>query len=56
MRIRVGPPPKFEPMPGTEFAIDADLVLLAMGFSGPVKQGMIEQLGVESGRARKRGN
>ena len=27
--------------------MDADLVLLAMGFTGPVKQGMIEQLGVE---------
>ncbi|HKQ86342.1 MAG TPA: glutamate synthase subunit beta, partial [Candidatus Acidoferrales bacterium] len=45
--IRVGPPPKFEPVPGTEFAIEADLVLLAMGFTGPVKQGMIERLGVE---------
>jgi glutamate synthase (NADPH/NADH) small chain len=44
--IRVGPPPKFEPMPGTEFDLDADLVLLALGFTGPVKQGMIEQLGV----------
>ena len=45
--IRVGPPPKFEAMPGTEFTLDADLVLLALGFTGPVKQGMIEQLGVE---------
>jgi glutamate synthase (NADPH) small chain len=45
--IRVGPPPKFEAMPGTEFTIDADLVLLALGFTGPVKHGMIEQLGVE---------
>lgn len=45
--VRVGPPPKFEAMPGTEFTIDADLVLLALGFTGPVKQGMIEQLGVE---------
>ena len=33
-------------MPGTEFALEADLVLLALGFLGPVKQGMIEQLGV----------
>ena len=32
--------------PGTEFTIDVDLVLLAMGFTGPVKNGMIEQLGV----------
>ena len=45
--VRVGPPPKFEPIPGTEFAIEADLVLLAMGFTGPVKHGMVEQLGVE---------
>ncbi len=30
--IRVGPPPKFEPIPGAEFTLDADLVLLAMGF------------------------
>ena len=45
--IRVGPPPKFEAMPGTEFTIDADLVLIAMGFLGPVKNGMIETLGVK---------
>jgi glutamate synthase (NADPH/NADH) small chain len=45
--IRVGPPPKFEPIPGTEFTLDVDLVLLAMGFLGPVRGGMLEQLGVE---------
>ena len=44
--LRVGPPPKFEAIAGTEFTLDADLVLLAMGFTGPVKNGMIEQLGV----------
>jgi glutamate synthase (NADPH/NADH) small chain len=44
--VRVGPPPTFEPIPGTEFSLDADLVLIAMGFLGPVRQGMIEQLGV----------
>jgi glutamate synthase (NADPH/NADH) small chain len=44
--IRVGGPPKFEAMPGTEFTMDADLVLLAMGFTGPVKSGLLEQLGV----------
>ena len=43
---RVGPPPKFEPIPGTELTVDADLVLLALGFTGPVKQGMLEQFGV----------
>ncbi|HWB85880.1 MAG TPA: glutamate synthase subunit beta [Bryobacteraceae bacterium] len=45
--MRVGAAPKFEPIPGTEFSLDADLVLLAMGFLGPVKSGMIEQLGVK---------
>ncbi|MBI3471668.1 MAG: glutamate synthase subunit beta [Candidatus Solibacter usitatus] len=45
--VRVGPPPKFEPVAGTEFTLDADLVLLAMGFLGPVRNGMIEQLGIE---------
>jgi glutamate synthase (NADPH/NADH) small chain len=43
---RVGPPPKFEPLPGTEGTIEADLVLLAMGFTGPVRDGMLDQLGV----------
>ena len=45
--VRVGPPPKFETVPDSEFTIDADLVLLALGFTGPVKPGMIEQFGVE---------
>jgi len=45
--VRVGPPPKFEPVAGSDFTIDVDLVLLALGFTGPVKQGMIEQFGVE---------
>ena len=44
--VRVGPPPTFAPIPGSEFALDADLVLIAMGFLGPVRNGMIEQLGV----------
>jgi len=44
--VRIGPPPRFEAVPGTEFTIDVDLVLLAMGFLGPMKNGMIEQLGV----------
>jgi glutamate synthase (NADPH/NADH) small chain len=42
--VRVGPAPRFEPIPGTEFAIEADLVLLAMGFTGPVRKGLVEQL------------
>jgi glutamate synthase (NADPH) small chain len=44
--VRVGPPPKFEPIPGSDFTMEADLVLIAMGFLGPVRNGMIEQLGV----------
>ena len=44
--VRVGPPPKFEPIAGSEFVLDVDLVLLAMGFLGPVRTGMIEQLGL----------
>jgi glutamate synthase (NADPH/NADH) small chain len=40
--VRVGPPQQ-----GTEFSIDVDLVLLAMGFLGPVKDGPIAQLGVK---------
>jgi glutamate synthase (NADPH/NADH) small chain len=45
--IRVGPPPKFEAISGTDFALEADLVLIAMGFLGPVKNGMLETLGVK---------
>jgi glutamate synthase (NADPH/NADH) small chain len=44
--VRVGPPPKFEVAAGSEFTQDVDLVLLAMGFLGPVRNGMIEQLGL----------
>ncbi len=44
---------KFQPIPGTEFVLKADLVLLAMGFLGPVQDGMVKDLGVE---LDKRGN
>lgn len=44
--IRVGPPPGFSPITGSEFTIDADLVLLAMGFTGPTKSGLLDELGV----------
>jgi glutamate synthase (NADPH/NADH) small chain len=44
--VRVGAAPKFEPIPDSEFVLDVDLVLLAMGFMGPVRNGMIEKLGV----------
>ena len=38
---------KFQPIPGTEFDLQADLVLLAMGFVSPVHEGMIHDLGVK---------
>ncbi|MEA2855949.1 MAG: glutamate synthase small chain [Methylobacteriaceae bacterium] len=37
---------KMQPMPGSEFELKADLVLLAMGFVSPVHDGMLEQLGI----------
>ncbi|MBW3657950.1 MAG: glutamate synthase subunit beta [Actinobacteria bacterium] len=37
----------FQPVEGTDFEMEADLVLLAMGFLGPEKDGLLDQLGVE---------
>ncbi|CEJ14597.1 Glutamate synthase [NADPH] small chain [bacterium YEK0313] len=37
---------KMQPIPGTEFELKADLVLLAMGFVNPVYEGLLESLGV----------
>ena len=45
--VRVGPPPKFEQIPGSEFVIETDLVLIAMGFTGPTKTGMLDELGMK---------
>jgi glutamate synthase (NADPH) small chain len=42
--------PQFVEIPGTETIYPADLVLLAMGFLGPEKKGLLEQLGVELDR------
>ena len=38
---------KFKPLPGTEFEIDAELVLLAMGFVHPVHDGLLKSLGLK---------
>ncbi len=38
---------RFKPIPGTEFEVQADLVLLAMGFVHPVHAGMLHDLGVD---------
>jgi glutamate synthase (NADPH) small chain len=37
---------KMVEVPGTEFEVAADLVLLAMGFLGPVQTGLIDELGL----------
>ena len=38
---------RFTPVPGSDFTVRADLVLLAMGFSGPRRDGLLAELGVE---------
>jgi glutamate synthase (NADPH/NADH) small chain len=43
----------FEPVCGSEFEMDADLVLLAMGFLGPERQGLLSDFGV---KLTERGN
>ena len=43
----------FKSVPGSEFTLDVDLVLLAMGFVGPERSGPIEALGL---RLTERGN
>jgi len=53
VRVRFGKPDpatgrrELEEVPGSEFTLDVDLVLLAMGFLGPVREGMLEELEVE---------
>jgi glutamate synthase (NADPH/NADH) small chain len=42
--VRLGDGPDFAPVEGGEFSLDADLVLIAIGFAGPVRQGLLEQL------------
>lgn len=51
--VRVGPKPRFEPVPDSEFELDADLVLIAIGFAGVIRHGLIEKIGV---RLDARGN
>src|SRR5215469_15300026 len=43
----------FRPLPGTEYQMEADLVLLAMGFLGPQREGLLTELGV---KLTERGN
>jgi glutamate synthase (NADPH) small chain len=41
------------PVPGSEFALEADVALIAIGFEGPERDGLVEQLDLELDR---RGN
>jgi glutamate synthase (NADPH/NADH) small chain len=45
--VRDGGRLDFRPVPGSEFTLRADLVLLAMGFLGPERKGLVEELGLE---------
>ena len=42
-----GGPPTFDPVDGTEFTMETDLVLLAMGFLGPERPGLLTELEVQ---------
>src|SRR5436189_4775999 len=44
--VRAGGRLDFKPVGGSEFTLDVDLVLLAMGFVGPERPGMLADLGV----------
>lgn len=48
---------KMSEVPDSNFTLDADMVLLAMGFVHPVHEGLLEQLGVErDGRGQIKAN
>ena len=52
VRLEWGPPdetgrPAMIEIPGSEFDLDVDLVLLALGFVHPEREGLLEQLGVQ---------
>jgi len=42
--VRVGPKPALERVAGSEFYLEADMVLIAIGFAGPVRTGLLEQI------------
>jgi glutamate synthase (NADPH) small chain len=42
--VRVGPPPGFEPIANSGFTLEVDLVLLALGFTGPAPNTMFDEL------------
>ncbi len=54
--VRCSAPPKFDPISGSDFALEADLVLLAMGFTGPRRDGLIGALQNQGLQLDGRGN
>jgi glutamate synthase (NADPH/NADH) small chain len=57
--VREGGRVDFKPVAGTEFTLEAELVLLAMGFLGPEREGPITDLGLtltERGNVRRDAN
>ncbi len=50
-----GPAARFAPVPGTERELRADLVLLAMGFTGADRAGLLDRPGRGHGRPGERG-
>ena len=46
VRVEFGSSRRMHNVAGTEFEIDVDVVLLAMGFLGPIREGLVEELGV----------
>ncbi|MBI3665817.1 MAG: glutamate synthase subunit beta [Acidobacteria bacterium] len=47
VQVEFGPDRRMREIPGTEFEMEADLVLLAMGFLGPVQEGLISDLALQ---------
>ena len=50
MRALADGPPQVLPLPGTQFELKTDLVLLAMGFTGPLQNRLLRDLGVKLDR------
>ena len=47
VRVEFDTDRRMREVPGSEFELDVDLVLLAMGFLGPVQEGLVLDLGLE---------
>ncbi len=47
VKVEFGENREINEIPGSEFGLDVELVLLAMGFTGPQKEGLIEQMDLD---------